>query len=96
MTREEAKSNIEKDIFSEHCNQFSIIEVQRIIDTIYDKFESRTCGNCKIWDEEYDTDSYELDYAIENNLYLNDAECREIFIRTRRNFGCNKWEKKNG
>ena len=72
MTREQAKERIP------HLGCYNG-DVFRVIEAIYDDFESRTCENCK-W-------------------YINRG-CGKIIenciFPLPYNFGCNKWEKKDG
>lgn len=84
MTREEAFDGIY------HADTFDL--AQDMVNKIYDDFESRTCENCKHYEEiiqgigECSNDIYEgfsagLVYDYDNMFLPKD-------------FGCNKWESK--
>lgn len=83
MTREKAHDEISWAI--EEC---SFLTGEKVIDEIYDSFESRTCENCKHWSMEYTNLGICLkDVDTENIPDLSD-------FCTVGDFGCNRFERK--
>ena len=83
MTRKEAQASVETWIDMVPANKvatwhYGRIELRRDIDTIYDDFESRICGNCKL---------AETSECILYDSYYKTA-CDDP------TFGCNKFERK--
>ena len=95
MTREEAKRIIVKTIEHQIKKDFQPIDFDtnnkdstfvlgyRLIDKIYDDFESRTCENCK----------YNIATANEDIMWCNNSDALEDF-EVFANFGCNKFERR--
>jgi len=64
-------------------------DVKLLIDKIFDDFESRTCENCKHWDEDDTGYGYKLGYCekdVGNGFTIDNV--------TQHSFGCNRWEQK--
>lgn len=67
MNREEAHIKLDE-------NDNKRIGKHRIIDEIYDDFESRTCGNCRFWSNEYGCIKLNIDLGT-------DFGCNEFKIK---------------
>lgn len=75
MTREEAKK--------EWANTHPLdLDLDSVIDVIYDELEARTCENCICWD------------SVEFSVLKTMSYCRFLNVGTKNTFGCNKWESK--
>ena len=84
MKREEHKQNlisIDDKIYG-NCRNTAM----EAIDRICDDFESRTCESCKWYREEYNDKNCISDTVLICELYD---------ISHGKDFGCNKWEKKD-
>ncbi len=75
MDRDEAKKGLWS---TRNINTLSKVECNSILDAVYDDFESRTCENCKHYNNM-------CEYGITAPLFS------EI---TYKDFGCNKFERK--
>ena len=110
MTRKEAKkeiSNIYKNIYDIICS-VSSNDFKKLVDKIYDNFESRTCKNCKYYDNGCCENLYINleceDREVTNkklkekkcilNLSIEDNSGLETEFLVDENFGCNKFERK--
>lgn len=85
MTREEAKAEHDRHNslqFVESCAVMESDEVLKLIDEIYDDFESRTCENCK--HGEYEKNIKGIYCSFVNY-------CGSDYME--KDFGCNKFER---
>jgi len=93
MTREEAKNmrlftqwQEERETVDWNCNVLEILsDHDKIIDKIYDDFESINCSNCKHWKIA----------PTPVNKYANICTMWANNVYTENNFCCNKWEGNN-
>jgi len=88
MTREEAFSFIHKTLQDKTINYFHLKHI--IVNKIYDYFESRTCENCKHYQEHTYHSSIKTE-ATKTTI----IRCQELHINKGKDFGCNKWEKRD-
>lgn len=79
MTREEAKIK--------EANYY--ISPYKMIDIIYDDFDSRTCENCKYVHARLNSFGQIIDYMCHNDMSPIETEC------VKSDFGCNMFEKKD-
>lgn len=77
MTREEAMKKAYKEALQISAGNSSD-SLSRLIDKIYDDFDSRTCGNCE--------------WGIDNVCTNDDTPLCADFVAS--TFGCNKFERK--
>ena len=97
MTREEAKHmrlftqwQEETRFITWETTTDEIIEDHNVlIDKIYDDFESRVCGECK-W---FQTHRYYID--IHDKVGYPQTVCEKLRINYGKDFGCNKFERKD-
>ena len=95
MTREEAIERFAKVSDSainspDSCDVISLYESIEIIKEIYNDFESRSCDNCKHWNNDcrnisINTTGFCIYFGISNGDFEDDMK---------NNFYCNKWEQK--
>lgn len=87
MTREDTK-DIRNLWFGEYIKYNTLC---RIIDNIYDDFESRTCANCK-WFVPHRADiPNEFEGTCDAGVYMDGDNLGDMVSV---DFGCNQWEKK--
>lgn len=82
LTRTTAKFSL-YDGYCEKTSTVTMKVTKETIDKIYDDFESRTCENCKV---------------IQNIKKFNKgaAYCNIIHKSVNKDFGCNKFERREG
>lgn len=84
MTREEAVETILDMYFTKEGTYFGE-DYDKLIQSIYDDFESRTCENCKFYEEVYN------EKGRKTHTIMQCSIIKEPFSAT---FGCNKFELK--
>jgi len=84
MTREEVKEKMFYELRFIKTRPQEYKNIIKVIDVIFDDFESRVCKNCK-----YDWCGCDVQNAIFRISELNDMEMPNLD-----DFGCNKFERK--
>ena len=72
-----------KEVYDLSESTIESYSVKKIIDSIYDDFENRTCENCKYYDSFNESSGMCANISIQ---FVNAVDS---------DFGCNKWELKN-
>ena len=89
MKREEAHIEIDKLSYFDDGNLLVMaVDTEKLVNKIYDDFESRTCENCLF--------KQEREYQC-TNLHINDKHPlkeADYWLHVNKDFGCNKWEAK--
>ena len=85
MTRDKAKELLTDEFCGDETVTDIWVELDSIIDKIYDDFESRTCESCK----------YFMDKKIAYLCLFGDTRQHMWIEENIFNSGCNKWEKKD-
>ncbi len=87
MTREEAK-NIVTEIANKNKTIVWLLDTDifKIIDMIYDDFESRTCENCKYFKKETD------DFGFCEYTSKKETNSKNIFV-VYKDFGCDRFKR---
>ena len=91
MNREEALGHI----FVQIDGTVYPDDVEDLINSVYNDFESMTCENCKYFEKRYEHDGIgECNRIIINGVFTVGAvyDYDNMFLPA--NFGCNKWERK--
>ncbi len=88
MTREEAKEIIYYSSFEKGKYGLTKDNIFKLINRIYDDFESRVCKNCKYYNPAHK--------VCENrkNIQPFEIDNKYVNIFTDGNFGCNRFERK--
>ena len=92
MNREEAKnqfSNELLDIIFKRNNELEVGGTYKIIDEIYNDFESRICKNCKYFKE------FTKEIPFTEGLKIDKIGCELFEGNFGKNFGCNRFERRN-
>ena len=72
-----------KEVYDLSESTIESYSVKKIIDSIYDDFENRTCENCKYYDSFNESSGMCANISIQ---FVNAVDS---------DFGCNGWESKN-